>query len=131
MHRAESSHCTPRRNESNDRAPIAEWRATIERMQIQQLIRKPCVGEDFAFNAPLCANAKRLHVGGESDNGARNGQTWIEVSTGPATSEEHRKRLLCDHRDAATHDQAPAGESGSVASVPYTRSFSLPMLMSM
>ena len=104
--------------------PVLPRLGAIERMQVQQEMRKLRRRQYGLLDAAQCADEVRLHAGIETLQRARDRESGIEMSSRPATGEEDSR---------ARRDQAHslARTKGSVAPLPMTRSFSLPMFTRM
>ena len=76
-----------------------------------------------SLDSALRADEVRLHARIELDELARNRDPRVQVTSGAAAGEEHRRSV----GDRRRHCMASERASGSVAPLPMTRSFVLPM----
>src|SRR6266550_1313041 len=71
------------------RLPVVPDLRSVERVQIEQDVRKLRRREDIALDAPLGADEKRLNIGTHLLESARDRESRIQMSAGAAAGEEH------------------------------------------
>ncbi len=87
-------------------------------MQVEQQVWKAGGGQHAVLHTAARANEEWLHGGIETHERARDREPGVQMST----------RTAAGKPDGARHQ---GGDIGSVAPLPITRSFSLPMLTRM
>src|SRR4029079_2648189 len=107
--------------------PVIPGPRSVERMQVEQEVRKLRPRQDVLLDPPLRPDAAGTHARIEAHEGPRDRESGIEMSPGTAAGEQHRHLVA-----RLGHAQAGVGASasGSVAPLPITRSFVLPMFTS-
>src|SRR5690348_253317 len=113
---SEPAELSPRARSAPHRLPVVPERPAIERMQIEQDVRKIGGRQNVALDAAPRANEEGLDVGPQRLQRTRDGEARIQMSAGTAAGEP----------DSGAH-RPVAEDSGSVALLPNTRSFVLPM----
>ena len=89
----------------------------MQRVQVEQHVLEAGLGEHLALDPAAGAHEEWAHVGIQTDEGSRNGEPRVEVTTRPAAGED-------DPHVAVT-------ATGSVACAPTTFSRALPMFARM
>ena len=112
----------PGARRATQRSPVLPGLGAIQRMEVEQQVRKLGRRQHLLLDAALGADEERAHLRLEADEGPRDGEAGIQVSASSASGEKHGHRL-----GRSGHAQAAESESGSVARSPMTRSLVLPM----
>src|SRR5688500_2196546 len=100
----------PCAREPHDRAPVLPRTIAIQRMEIEQTMRKTRRWQHIALDATTRANEVRARVRVESLHCASDRESRVQVATGPAAREQN------------SHARACASVTGSLAVAPTTRS---------
>ena len=80
------------------RLPVVPDFGPVERVQVEQDVRKFRRRENVALYAPLGADEKRLNIGTQLLESARDGESGIQMSAGAAAGKVHPRRARLRRR---------------------------------